>query len=350
MTDSDATHSSKPDDDMGIAFSTPLTSEKEEAKNKIVNELVPKSPLSSHGEVFDVTKAYRNEQNIERGTIVTDRRRNKISLAGSVRSAFNEWWRKTKDGVAEAAERSAKETPMIEKAETRRGIVQEAAQYSHIAPRDDHQVTIQKIRTFKTDVERVTAKPLIVKNTSSKPSGWTFTDTVNAFPQPETKIAIPEKKNFVSDLRKTVIAPPVETRVEKKIADFIPQAGIKRNQTPGMVTKNETILSAVHIPPVITNTVRQESVKPTEKKVIHEEIIVPAIPKNEPTWVSSEEFHGKVQLIRPEEQPRSQTVPPPISPVVVSETKDKTTLDTSLSPTASSKQTSSIWPRWILIF
>ena len=164
--DSDTKSSAK---NAGIVFSDVHSDEPHEAVQPKVLEALEKkadhpSHLSSSGGVFNVEKAFKDTHH-EEGTILKDTRRHRMGLFESIKMAGNEWMGKVQKNVSSAqqkiAQARAAETSKIAPAETRKEIIEKAATFTAMPPKDDVPVVIAKIRTFKTDVERLTAKPII---------------------------------------------------------------------------------------------------------------------------------------------------------------------------------------------
>jgi hypothetical protein len=117
-------------------------------------------------QLFDVERAYNNEE-VQVGTIVTDKRKSKKSIGYVLKSAFSEWWGNTQQSVKDSTDKleflKPKEVPKVEVAESRTSIIHEAAQYAKQAPRDDHAIVVEKIRTLSHDAETMTGKPFVIK-------------------------------------------------------------------------------------------------------------------------------------------------------------------------------------------
>jgi hypothetical protein len=182
--------------------------------------------------VFDVTSAFENPHK-EGGVFVSDRRRTGPSIAESFSSAFSEWWNGTGGEKSTPAPKpvaaAAKPLPTPPPAETKPVIAEVAEQKPIIAKKitpdgstvptpekdtvehtADHHVTLEKIRTMKSDVSRIT------KTTTSEKEDPTTTK--NAVPPVPEKITQPKALRVgpltVPDVRTSTIAPLVTERSE----------------------------------------------------------------------------------------------------------------------------------------
>jgi hypothetical protein len=92
-------------------------------------------------QLFDVERAF-NDEMVQEGTIVTDKRHTRRSIGGMLKSAFTEWWSTTQESLEKATETleflQPQETPTVTAPETRTSTILEAAQHARQAPRDDH--------------------------------------------------------------------------------------------------------------------------------------------------------------------------------------------------------------------
>ncbi len=256
------------------------------------------SHLSNHGDVFDVGKAFTSTHG-ETGTIVTDRKHLRPSIGDSFKDAFSEWWRKTERNVTrttEALKKYNEREPEVARAETRAETVKEAVKESQLAPRDDHRIVIEKIRTLQSDTVRVTGAPSItIKEPVKAPAkgSWTYTSET-----PETAVAPkshpPRPAGGIPDLRQSTIAPRVEQRIKKSIASYTPQ-----KQTPppsqsdrGMVKKSPVQVGYMSIPDTV----------PQKKETPHESVI----------GVRESVFEGKAIASAPQtiSTPVRETPPP----------------------------------------
>ncbi len=240
--------------DLHITFSEVRSDEPHEAINaqtvSAQTNPVPKSHLSNKSGVFNVAKAF-SEGGKEEGTIVSEKRVRHVTLGESLSSAFSEWFGKTKENIHTMQERvveatePAADTPVVPKVETRKEIIEKAATHAHIAPVQEQKVVIEKLRTYKSDVAKITNQPIIKPEVTSVPE-WghakesteefkgkilsevttletkTITDTPATTPAQEIKPAqksIPlEEKNpepkhiVVPEIQKSIVAPIVTKR------------------------------------------------------------------------------------------------------------------------------------------
>ncbi len=295
------------ENDLGIIFNN---SEKKSGDNA---EHSPKhdtasSHLSNHGDVFDVTKAFKNSHG-EAGTIVSDRKRSRPSLGESFSSAFKEWWGKTERNISRSKElvkKISEEPPTVAKAETRAEVVREAVQEEHLAPKDDHRVVIEKVRTFRTDSARVTGVPAVtIKEPEQVQTKGAWSHTVDEKPQRETQEQMAHKTTLVPDVRTATIAPIVEKRIKGAIQDFV-----KSDKQPQRVVKSDVVRSIrneqigyMHIPDMVE---KREEEKPKATVRIAPTIV------SQSTVPRSEEFTEKRKIITPlHTTPPQQEIPTP---------------------------------------
>ncbi len=147
------------------------------------------APTISQGErkkkLFDVESAY-NDNHVQEGTIVTDKRRSKRSIGTLLSTAFNEWLDVTGESVRNNKDKFSflkpKVISKVEVAEERRSTIQEAAQFAKHAPHDDHAEVIEKIKTLAKDAEIKTGKPFVLKPAPQKIAAWSHTNEVKPAP------------------------------------------------------------------------------------------------------------------------------------------------------------------------
>jgi hypothetical protein len=219
-SDTKKSTSEKADDHMGITFNEIRSDEPHEevspkaTEQKVKYSSARDSHLTNRDDVFNVSKAFESDR--ETGMIVSDRRRQRPSLKENLSSAFKEWWGRTSTSVSKKIEktegrliRKEVEVPLIEKADTRKEVIEKAATYATFAPQgDDHHVVVEKIRTFKQDVAKATGNsPILVKEAVKKVPSWTHS-VEGAQSGASTKVATP-------DLRASMVAPVVLNRVRK---------------------------------------------------------------------------------------------------------------------------------------
>jgi hypothetical protein len=185
-------------------------------------------------QLFDVERAFNNEV-VQEGTIVTDKRRSKNSIGGLLKSALTEWWGQTQESLEKVSEKmeflKPQEVPTVVAPEERVNTILEAAQHARQAPRDDHKVVIEKIRTFAHDAEVMTGKPFTVKaETSSDTPTWIkeaeAKKAARAEAQEEARV-VPESSHTL-DLRSSSIAPDVTKHSAVSLSSYAEKDGPKK--------------------------------------------------------------------------------------------------------------------------
>lgn len=215
---SDPTTTPKPStDQMGITFNEIHSDEPHEEfsvkQTTVEQKYVPKkSHLSNQSEVFNVSKAFESDR-VESGTIVSDRRKHRKTFGDNLRAAFSEWWGGVEEKITDTTESlqalQKNDTAIVAKAESRADVIKKAGTNATLAPQDDHHIVVEKIRTYKQDVAKVTGTPLIIKKKAEeKKNEWTYiTKEKNELVSTEVHapqiIATP-------DLRGAMIAPEIE--------------------------------------------------------------------------------------------------------------------------------------------
>ncbi len=213
------------DENLGIAF-TNDTSSIPTPKGLLGNNAHTiksnQSHLSDHDQVFDVGQAF-SRSNIDTGTIVSDRKQTRPTLGENLQSAFNEWWGKTTRNVSRVHELSEKApvSHTIQKAETRSAVIHKALSQSALAPRDDHHMVVEKFRTYKQDVAKITGTPIAIKPPTGKKGEWTHTtkETLPVAIRPSAQNTTPSRL-LNPDLRSAMVAPIVEDKIRKGIKSF----------------------------------------------------------------------------------------------------------------------------------
>lgn len=243
---------------MGIIFDVPKepksgssTPQKDTAPNQ------NSSHLSSHGDVFNVTKVFQNEHG-DTGTIISDRRRHRQSFGESLKKAFDEWWSGTKVTVEKAVANMPtlnKNETTIATAVTRAEVVNEAVKHSALSPRDDHHVVLEQFHTLKSDVARLPEAPkIVIKQPSIKntPASWSHTIDESSAKQTEPKITIAPL-----DLRSSVIAPDIARKNIKNVHSVIPPIVPQKDLVPRVspVILNEPgHIARIPIPDAVSHT------------------------------------------------------------------------------------------------
>lgn len=221
-----SSNQSQKSDNLGIVFDTPTTEHMPEEIAKVVtpqkqvsNPHTPASHLGGQG-VFDVERAFSSEHG-DTGTIVSDRRHHRPSLGETLAGAWGEWLDKTKRNVEKLIENvpkvTAEETPVIAAPETRTEVIAEAAMHASIAPKDDHHVVVEKLRTMGTDSVRVTGSPVAItppKPTSTQGTWSHYTPEKNG-------VSAQKQPPLTPDLRKSTIAPVVTKKITSPVVEAI---------------------------------------------------------------------------------------------------------------------------------
>lgn len=118
------------------------------------------------GNVFDVSKAFQG--GAETGTIVTDKRIKRSHFGGILADAFNEWVADAKTTVKNLPVFQEEIVPTVTDPETREKTIQEAGALTKQAPRDDHAVLVENLKTMGGDAERITGRPFVIKQAEGK--------------------------------------------------------------------------------------------------------------------------------------------------------------------------------------
>lgn len=241
-------------DDQGVTFFDTHRVSKKENGMTTPEAVVEKSNTHSSGsnsfltnedDVFNVSEAF-DDGAVQTGTIVSDKRHAHGSLTRVVSGAFNEWWGKTRSQLEDSYQKIEKslkkEVQTVEKPEARKEVIKEAAKYTAQAPRDDHRVVVEKLKTLSRDAEHVTGKPFIVKEPSVQEAPtWKHTVETNSIPQNEGARK-KERALPTLDLRSVSIAPSVERHIEKTIDQYA------RPTPPVRVLKKPEPVSVPRVP------------------------------------------------------------------------------------------------------
>lgn len=204
--------------------------------------------LSGGKEVFDVERAF-NDENVQEGTIVTDRKRKHMSAGAMLKSAWTEWWGNTKHSVETNVDKmeflKPKEQPKIEVVEKRANIIQEAAQYAKQVPRDDHTIVVEKVRTYAHDAETITGKPFTIKEPAVKVGAhW-------AKPKEDAEVpaaAVETKPLPTLDLRSSVVANEV-AHASTPLTQYVPKAEPQKPMpTPKVVVTEKPAIASLRTP------------------------------------------------------------------------------------------------------
>lgn len=250
------------------------------------------SILTNKDDVFNVSNAF-NDDHVETGTIVTDKRQSHRSVGGTLKAAFDEWWGETSDKLQRIELVKKQEHPTVPKAETRKEVIAEAAQHTRQVPRDDHTIVVEKLKTLSHDAERITGKPYVIKKPLQKANSEI--QLGYAAESSKARAVTPDiaEKTPTLDLRKMAIAPMVENNTVREPmhhADFIPHAPKAAPQTPPIHTERETTVRPFTTPdtPRHTETVAHQTgawkfntnaESPHEAPAVAPTISVPHVPQ-----------------------------------------------------------------------
>ncbi len=187
------------------------------------------SLLSTGEGVFDVGHAFGSTDDVERGTIVTDKRHVHVSIGETLRSAFSEWYEKTAASLRRVEVLQKNPPVTVAAPETRREVIKEASGFTKQVPKDDHTIIVEKLKTLNRDAARVTGRPFSLKSAgeNSPPPQSTPVGT----PEKSTPDADFTKNKSTLDLRAHAIAPTVEKKFsapshEHPHREEIPASGI----------------------------------------------------------------------------------------------------------------------------
>ena len=221
--------------------------------------------------LFDVGRAF-NDEAVQEGTFVTDQKRKRVTTGAVLKSAFSEWWGHTQKKVQGSlvkleALAPKEEVKVVANAETRANIIQAAAQHAKQAPRDDHAIVVEKVRTFAHDAEVATGKPFILKDSKPKaPGEWggapqkTDTQTASVPKEAPAHAKVP-----TLDLRDTMIAPTMSTRSSTPLATYAQseKSSVTQNNNGHAKTLD---LRSQPAQRVVAPLVKQNEKIPTRKK------------------------------------------------------------------------------------
>ncbi len=219
-------------------------------------------------ELFDVGRAF-NDEAVQEGTIVTDQKRKRMNAGTMLKSAFSEWWGHTQKKVGGSLQKlealkPKEEVNVVANAKTRVNIIQEAAQYAKQAPRDDHAMVVEKVRTFAHDAEIATGKPFTLKESTPKISGeWGGAPKKTEAPNASVVQEAPPKPTVPTlDLRATMIAPSIHTHTSTPLAHYA------QSEKPVVAQRNNGHVKALDLrnQPVTTPPIKPTQKALTEKK------------------------------------------------------------------------------------
>ncbi len=279
--------------------------------------------ISGGKPVFDVERAF-SEEGIQEGTIVTDRKRKHTSAATMLKSAWGEWWGNTRYSVEKKVGQmdflKPKEVPKVETVEKRASIIQEAAQYAKQAPRDDHSIIVEKVRTYAHDAETATGKPFTIKEPAKNIGAhWSKPKEEEQKPEPEKPVPAP--------LVETVPVPDEVKRTSAPLGTYAPKitAPIKTVPSPTVVQTEKPSIASLRTPEKMHakkpasqahsgwSFFKDEQVKPVdlrEKITARKDVVVPRVE------TPSTPIAPRVREAIPERVVKEEIPQPPIEPIV----------------------------------
>ncbi len=205
-----------------------------------------KSILSNKSDVFDVGKMFQ-EDHVESGTIVTDKRHHHMGLGGALKGAAKEWITKFQDTL-EKIEYVDLPAPTMAPPEKRKEIIAEATKHGTLVPHNDHAVVVEKLKTLSHDAEKITGKPYqIIKPSAQSTPTWSAPITPTLKPE-SIPVPIPKKETpphspapvFTKqplDMRGFAVAPAVERKIDRPIDAYVRKPEIPKPTTPTPTVK-----------------------------------------------------------------------------------------------------------------
>ena len=306
-----------------------------------------RSLLTNKDDVFDVSDAF--ESPTESGTIITDKRRKKLSFGEMLFGAAKEWAGDAKR-VIEDIEAEKPKPVKISSTKSRAHIIAEATKDAKHKPQDDHQVVVEKIRTLKQDAELVTGKPYVIKKPSGAPEAqWShvrpdttdtptdtpeehaaqkeLTDTLKTTPSEKEPPAVPtpkkpsKQKPVRTPVVASVVAPAVDTHSPEALAHLKKMTSTKKDTPKAVPTPTDIDTS--------TNTPTQP---PTPQQTTPTPPSASAPTQTPPTTPSTVETETVSSDTEPETETKRrgwqffnvavETKQPPVATSVVAETVD----------------------------
>jgi len=340
----------KNDDTLGVAFTNDhpnIPAPKGLLGNTAQITKANQSHLSDHGQVFDVGRAF-SRGNIDTGTIVSDKKHTRPTLGENIQSAFSEWWGKTSKTVSQLKKEPEKtpEPRVVPKAETRATVVKEALSHTTIAPRDDHHIVVEKFRTYKQDVAKITGTPVAIKPPTTTKASWTHTvDEVPSSPQKPVVQNTTPSRPLNPDLRGAMVAPIVNEKMRQRIGSFTPPQPVQKSISymPRELEKSSSKAvseNQIHVAPQIHKEARAvhkaveppvaravpppipyvpKLVKQEEVPASPEPIVLPQTPTPPPPTPIPQEFHSTTQTpkevtprIEGDSVPKEKTIQTPV--------------------------------------
>lgn len=181
---------------------------------KANRHLAPTEVPGHQKDVFNVTRVFADDA-VEMGTIVSDKKRRRSSLLKNLKSAFNEWWGKTRGSFEHPAETS-RENSSVEASEKKRRpeTKKEALKYATLPPQSEQHAALEKSKTFLKDVQRAKGVPYHIKNVPDKKPAWK-TEGEHVAQNP-SKFGEHDAANIETpDLRETMVAPIIGKHITR---------------------------------------------------------------------------------------------------------------------------------------
>lgn len=168
--------------------------------------LAPKRKASILGD--DEEKIFDSSHtDIGAGTIITDTKRNRWTLRRALKEAMGDWAEDASNSVKDMVTDTTPK-PTVAASDTRTEVVVAAGTDSELAPRNDHKVVLERLRTLERDATKRTGKPFTIKKKPvvEKSTGWTHViDEEKSAPQKKEKSKKPTPSITT---QKMVVAPP----------------------------------------------------------------------------------------------------------------------------------------------
>jgi len=320
------------DADLGITFTEVHSDEPHTAVNTSSVSSAPhkekRSHLSNQGDVFHIPTNI-NDQDIEEGTIISDKKRKHSSFFQSVKEAFGEWQGNVKKNISNVNEKvqekkQSQEKPRIEPALARKETIEKAATYSHIAPKADSRIIIEKVHTYNDDVSRITGKPAISKHESPNPHINTPLPTKST--PSENRVSSVQSNVFRNNSVAPIVPQKIQTPRDAFIKKETPPAPAKSFSVPVPVPEKVTPIERVAFvvpPPVHAVTKSPEVHEPKFAEPIKKlvpEVILP-VPKPPSTVANIPEPKIPEPDTVETPKPIAEEVSPKIPEPVIEETK-----------------------------
>lgn len=212
------------DEKSGFSFGGITMTVPEKAVEKNTDTAQSGGRINGGKELFNVERAF-NDDAVQEGTIVTDRKKRRMSTGSLLKSAFTEWWSTTQKSMETTVDKleflKPKEEVTMEDPVVRTNVIQEAAKFARQAPRDDHALATQKVRTFAHDAEVVTGKPFTIKEPTSKGGvHWAKTEEKE---DGQKRVPVPETPLQTIDLRTSSIAPTIGKHTSTPLTAYAPK-------------------------------------------------------------------------------------------------------------------------------